>query len=155
MATVAGMVGHGLRFLALEAGCGLEVATFLGGLAVGAIAAGMARSSKTPFAVLAFAGAVTMIPGLSLYRALGGALQLARQPEAADPGAVAATLGHALQGGLVVCGLSLGLLLGARTVQALARRLDAVVGSRVGRVADRACHPLTSAPADQAAERRS
>ena len=73
MAVVGGMAGHGLRFLALQLDCWLEVATFLGGLTVGAGAAGMARSSKTPVAVIAFAGAVTMIPGLSLYRALGGA----------------------------------------------------------------------------------
>ena len=31
------MAGHGLRFLALEAGCSLEAATFLGGLAVGVV----------------------------------------------------------------------------------------------------------------------
>src|SRR5206468_1258052 len=34
MAATGGMAGHGLRFLALEAGCWLEAATFLGGLAV-------------------------------------------------------------------------------------------------------------------------
>src|SRR5262249_33700760 len=78
MAVLGGMTGHGLRFLAMEAGCWLEAATFLGGLAVGIISAWMARSCKLPVAVLTFAGAVTMIPGLNLYRALAGALQLAR-----------------------------------------------------------------------------
>lgn len=116
MAAVGGMAGHGLRFVALEAGCPLEAATFLGGLAVGAIATWMARSSKTPVAVLAFAGAVTMIPGLSLYRALGGAVQLARLPDMADPALVARTIGNAVQGCVVVSGLVLGLILGARAV---------------------------------------
>jgi uncharacterized membrane protein YjjP (DUF1212 family) len=120
MAAAGGMAGHGLRFLALEAGCRLEAATFLGGLTVGAVSAWMARSSKTPVAVIAFAGAVTMIPGLSLYRALAGALQLARQADRADPGTVAATLGNAFQGCLVVSALALGLILGARVVLALA-----------------------------------
>ncbi len=55
MAVVGGMAGHGVRFLALQAGCWLEVATFLGSLTVGVIAAWMARSSKTPVAVIAFA----------------------------------------------------------------------------------------------------
>jgi uncharacterized membrane protein YjjB (DUF3815 family) len=72
-----------------------------------------------PVAVIAFAGAVTMIPGLSLYRALGGALQLARSPVVTDPGTAAGTFAHALQGGLVVSGLALGLILGARAVLAL------------------------------------
>jgi uncharacterized membrane protein YjjP (DUF1212 family) len=88
MATLGGMAGHGLRFLAMEAGCRLEAATFLGGLAVGVISAWMTRSCKTPVAVIAFAGAVTMIPGLHLYRALAGALRLARLGERTDPGMV-------------------------------------------------------------------
>jgi uncharacterized membrane protein YjjB (DUF3815 family) len=130
MAAVGGMAGHGLRFLALEVGWSLEAATFLGGLAVGAISAWMARTSKTPVAVIAFAGAVTMIPGLSLYRALGGALQLARSPDTADATTVAGVLGHALQGCLVVGGLALGLILGARAVLALAGARDPQMGSR-------------------------
>src|SRR5262249_3677745 len=116
---------HGVRFLALQGGCWLEAATFLGGLTVGAVSAWMARSSRTPVAVIAFAGAVTMIPGLSLYRALAGALQLARQAAGA---AAAETVGNALQGCLVVGGLALGLVLGARVVQTLAgeRRAERV-----------------------------
>jgi uncharacterized membrane protein YjjP (DUF1212 family) len=120
MAAAGGMAGHGLRFLALEAGCRSEVATFLGGLTVGIVSVWMARSSRTPVAVIAFAGAVTMIPGLSLYRALAGALQLARQGDGTDPATVAATLGNAFQGCLMVSALALGLILGAKVVLALA-----------------------------------
>jgi uncharacterized membrane protein YjjB (DUF3815 family) len=115
MAAVGGMAAHGLRFLALEAGWTVQLATFLGGLTVGILSAWMARFSKTPIAVIAFAGAVTMIPGLSLYRALAGALQLARQPDLIDPVTVSGTLGYALNGCLVSGVLALGLLLGART----------------------------------------
>lgn len=124
MAMVGGMVGHGLRFVALEAGWRLEAATFLGGLAVGAISAWIARSRNLPVAVIAFAGAVTMIPGLNLYRALVGAVAVARLTATADPERVAATLGNALQGSLVVAGLVLGLLLGARIVRALTVERD-------------------------------
>jgi uncharacterized membrane protein YjjB (DUF3815 family) len=74
-----------------------------------------------PVAVIGFAGAVTMIPGLHLYRALAGAQRLARVGDAADPALVAGTLGNALQGCLVVCALALGFILGARVVLALAR----------------------------------
>ena len=118
MAALGGMAGHGLRFLALEAGCRLEAATFLGGLAVGAVSGWLARSGKTPFAVIAFAGAVTMMPGLHIYRALGGALQLARQADETAPAAMAGALGNALQSCLVVGGLTLGLVLGAKVVPA-------------------------------------
>jgi uncharacterized membrane protein YjjB (DUF3815 family) len=127
MAAVGGMVGHGLRFVAMEAGLRLEAATFFGGLAVGAIAAGMVRSSKTPVAVIAFAGAVTMIPGFNLYRALSGALQLARAPDMADAGLATATSGAALQACVVIAGLVLGLILGTRLVQELFGDRDAPI----------------------------
>jgi uncharacterized membrane protein YjjP (DUF1212 family) len=128
LATLGGMTGHGLRFLALKVGCRLEVATFLGGLAVGVISAWIARSRKLPVAVIAFAGAVTLIPGLSLFRALAGALQLARLPDTSEAGTLAGTFGSALQGTLVVSGLALGLILGARAVLARATERDSRVG---------------------------
>jgi uncharacterized membrane protein YjjP (DUF1212 family) len=131
MAVIGGMAGHGLRFLAL-AGCRLETATFLGGLAVGIVSGGMARSGKTPIAVIAFAGAVTMMPGLQMYRALGGILMLARLTSEAGPAAVAEVLGNASQAGLVVSGLVLGLIFGARTVLALYGELDSSKNPRSG-----------------------
>ena len=119
MAALPGMIGHGLRFVALEAEYGLVAATFVGGLAVGIVAELIARWARVPVAVIAFAGAVTMIPGLSLYRAFGGALRLARSAGVADPTTAAATLGHAVQGCVVVGGLALGLVVGAKAVIAL------------------------------------
>jgi uncharacterized membrane protein YjjP (DUF1212 family) len=115
-AAIGGMTGHGLRFLALQNGFELETATFFGGLAVGAISAWMARTSRAPVAVIAFAGAVTMIPGPSFYRALGGALRLARLTHDNQPGLVAGTLGQAFQACAVVSGLALGLVLGIRAI---------------------------------------
>jgi uncharacterized membrane protein YjjB (DUF3815 family) len=146
-ATVGGMAGHGLRFLALEAGLPLEAATLVGGLTVGAVAAWMARSSKTPVAVIAFAGAVTMIPGLQLYRALAGAMQLARTAGEADPSIAAGTLGNAFQAALVVGGLVLGLILGAKAVMALVERSSAME-SRRQRQADGATRRLALEPRD-------
>jgi uncharacterized membrane protein YjjP (DUF1212 family) len=132
LAAVGGMAGHGLRFLALSAGCWQETATLLGGLTVGAVSAWMSRSSRAPVAVIAFAGAVTMIPGLSLYRALAGALQLARQTDEADPATAARTLGHAFQGCVVIGGLALGFILGSRAVLALAGGRDPSAPGQIG-----------------------
>jgi uncharacterized membrane protein YjjB (DUF3815 family) len=124
MAALGGMAGHGLRYLALENGSQLETATFFGGLVVGAIAAWMARSSRAPVAVIAFAGAVTMIPGSSIYRALAGALRLARLEDGNDPLLVSRTLSHAFEAFVVVGGLALGLVLGIRTVRWLAENWE-------------------------------
>jgi uncharacterized membrane protein YjjP (DUF1212 family) len=119
MAVVGGMAGHGIRFLALEAGCRLEVATFLGCLAVGLISALIARTYKVPVAVVAFAGAVTMMPGTQMYRTLGGFLQLARLGNSAELPTIAGTLGEASQACLVVGAIALGLIIAVRAVQVL------------------------------------
>jgi uncharacterized membrane protein YjjB (DUF3815 family) len=119
-AAAGGMAGHGVRLLALEAGVRPEAAAFLGGLTVGAISGWMARRRQSPVAVTAFAGAVTMIPGLSLYRALSSARQLALLNDGTHTALLIATLGHAFQACLVVGGLGLGLIIGARVILAFA-----------------------------------
>jgi uncharacterized membrane protein YjjP (DUF1212 family) len=114
MAVLGGMAGHGLRFLALDAACRLEVATFLGGLAVGFVSALIARSYRVPFAVIAFAGAVTMMPGLQIYRALGGFLLVAHQTAETERPPVGVILANASQATLVIGALALGLIVAAR-----------------------------------------
>ncbi|HMP60914.1 MAG TPA: threonine/serine exporter family protein, partial [Gemmatales bacterium] len=119
IAAVLGMVGHGLRFLALAAGCRLEAATFLGALVIGSGAAWLGRRFGAPVAVLAFAGAVTMMPGLAMYSALGGAMKLSQQGCLADVQTAAIALADGVHAGLVVTGLVLGLVIGVRLVEAV------------------------------------
>lgn len=114
MAAAGGMVGHGLRFFALESGLRVEVATFLGALAVGLVSAWIACSYKLPIAVISFAGAVTMMPGTQMYRALGGTLQVAQLRGSAELPLIASTLADATQACLVIGALGMGLILAAR-----------------------------------------
>lgn len=114
MAMLGGMIGHGLRYIALDFGWNMQFATFLGALAVGVVSAWISRSYKVPFAVIAFAGAVTMMPGVQMYRSLRGLLQLAR--DSADLPAAAATLSDGSQAFLIVCALGLGLIVAIRVV---------------------------------------
>ena len=143
MPILGGMAGHGLRFLALELGCPLLVATFLGGLTVGVASAWMGRSHKLPVAVIGFAGAVTMLPGLQLYRALADGLWLARLGETADPRLAASAFGNAFQGSLVVSGLALGFIIGARVTLRLAGKRDLPTASGPGDDSDEVARPLT------------
>jgi uncharacterized membrane protein YjjB (DUF3815 family) len=131
-AVLGGMAGHGLRFLAVEAGWRLEAATLLGGLAVGVVSAWMARSNKSPVAVIAFAGAVTLMPGLQMYRFLRGALELARLKNETDLSTIAETLGNGFHACLVVSALALGLVVGARVVLGLTSERDAPTTSSLG-----------------------
>ena len=121
MAVLGGMAGHGVRFVALNAGCRLEIATFLGGLAVGIVASLIVRAYKVPFAVIAFAGAVTMMPGVQMYRALSGVLQLAQPNIEAKQAVIASTLGNAAQASLVIGALALGLVLADRVMLLLTK----------------------------------
>jgi uncharacterized membrane protein YjjP (DUF1212 family) len=122
MAMIGGMFGHGLRYVALQSGCTLGAATFVGGVTVGIVSAYIAKSTKSPFAVIAFAGAVTMMPGVQIYRALGGALKLARLNDAVDAPSLEDFVGNGLQACVVAGALALGLVVGLRVVALLTDR---------------------------------
>ena len=76
-----------------------------------------------------------MIPGLAIYRAIVGTVQIARQAGAADPQTVAETLGNATNGCVVVGGLTLGLIVGARLMQVLAGSRDSPTSCQSAAVA--------------------
>jgi uncharacterized membrane protein YjjB (DUF3815 family) len=116
LAAIGGVAGHGIRFLALDAGASLEVATFAGALGVGVISGCLSSWAQASVAGIGFAGAVTMMPGLQLYRALSGAVHLARQGGQTDPAVMAATFGNAFEACIVTGALATGLIVGARTV---------------------------------------
>jgi uncharacterized membrane protein YjjP (DUF1212 family) len=130
LAIVGGAFGHGLRTLALSGGWTLEAATFLGGFTVGMIAGWIARSHKTPFAAIAFAGAVTMLPGLQMYAAIRGAIQLARMQGEADSAALGASLTNGLQSAIVVAALGLGLIIAATAIRAFPQRTTSQLSRR-------------------------
>jgi uncharacterized membrane protein YjjP (DUF1212 family) len=124
LAVLGGVLGHGLRYVALQGGGKLDAATFLGGLAVGIVSACIARFTKVPVAVIAFAGAVTMMPGVQMYRALVGVLRLSRLEDGGESPAATEVLGYALQAGVVASALALGLVVGVRIVSVVAGYLD-------------------------------
>jgi uncharacterized membrane protein YjjP (DUF1212 family) len=119
LAAVGGMAGHGARFVALGFAIRVEIATLIGGLVVGAVAAWIGRKRMTPVAVIAFAGAVTMMPGVQMYRALAGTLKVSRLRGNADPELLAAAMGHAFQSAVVVLALALGLIIAEKAIERL------------------------------------
>jgi uncharacterized membrane protein YjjP (DUF1212 family) len=123
MATVGGMLGHGARYVALQSNWPLESATLIAGFVVGAASAWIAQKYKAPFAVIAFAGAVTMMPGMHIYRAIGGALQLGRLKNTADVTLIADTLGYATQATFVVIALAIGLIVANRAAALVLNRV--------------------------------
>jgi uncharacterized membrane protein YjjP (DUF1212 family) len=109
-----GMVGHGLRFVCLGEGVGLGISTLLACLAIGLISGVAGDRRGVPFGVLAFAGAVPMMPGALIYESLAGAAAMAAMGKAADPAIVASTLALFVKAAFVVGAMAVGLLAGAR-----------------------------------------
>src|SRR5690606_37809978 len=83
------------------------------------VSAWMARYVRTPVAIVAFAGAVTMMPGPLMYQSLGGMLRMARDDHAADAVAAVDLFAKIGQVGIINGGLAVGLIIGARAVTAV------------------------------------
>jgi uncharacterized membrane protein YjjP (DUF1212 family) len=109
-----GMVGHGIRYLCLQAGMPLEVSTLFACLAIGMMAAKMVDTLNVPFAAIAFAGAVPMMPGVLMFQGIGGAMQIAFAGPTAPVEMMASTLASIFKSGFVVGSMGMGLLIGAR-----------------------------------------
>lgn len=152
---ICGMVGHAMRFLRLYDGASLEAATLSACVAISLIACLAVERLQVPFAAVAFAGAVPMMPGAFIYRAIAGAMRIS-QTGRADSALLATTLSQFFKAGFVVAAMALGLLVGGRIgelVSTLARALCA----RITRTDSRALRhsARTIAPASPQAARPS
>jgi uncharacterized membrane protein YjjP (DUF1212 family) len=113
VSVACGMIGHGVRFVCLDASLGLPASTFLACCAIGVLAGAAAGRLHLPFPHVAFAGAVPMMPGTLIYRGIAGAARLAASGPGAGPADVAAMIVPSLQALLVVGAMAAGLFAGA------------------------------------------
>ena len=111
---VCGMVGHGIRYVCLEQGMGHEISTLLACLAIGAISGIAADRRHLPFAALAFAAAVPMMPGVFIYEGLAGTVTMSVMGKAVDPAVSAVTLALFIKAAFVIGSMAIGLLGGSR-----------------------------------------
>lgn len=108
-----GMVGHGIRYLCLQQGMSLEISTLFACMAIGFMAIRWVSSMRIPFEAVAFAGAVPMMPGVSMFRSIGGTMDIAEAGSHASQELVAGTLANIFQSIFVVGSMGMGLLVGA------------------------------------------
>jgi uncharacterized membrane protein YjjP (DUF1212 family) len=112
-AVICGMIGHGIRYAGMEQGMSQVLATLLGCLAIGIVAMITTDWARLPFASVAFAGAVPMMPGVFIYESFAGALGVSAAGRGADPALLAATLALFVKAAFIVGAMAIGLLVGA------------------------------------------
>lgn len=120
---LCGMLGHGIRYLGLEYGVGLAMSTLIACFVIGVFAASFVERLRVPFAAVAFASAVPMMPGVLMFRAIGGAMEISLAGAKAGPVLVASTFSNLFTAGFVVGAMGMGLLIGARVNFAPLKRL--------------------------------
>jgi uncharacterized membrane protein YjjP (DUF1212 family) len=117
-----GMLAHALRWGALAAlGAGAAVGAFVACLAVGLIMTPVARHWQMPFAAIGFASVVSMLPGVYLFRAASGLVQLVSGAQTTLD-LVSATLADGITAVTIVLAMSFGLIVPRVVIDRLSDR---------------------------------
>jgi uncharacterized membrane protein YjjP (DUF1212 family) len=114
VSVLCGMIGHGIRFVSMEQGLNQVPATLLGCLFIGLSAGIAAQRLQLPFATIAFASSVSMMPGVFIHESFAGALRISSLGRGADASLVAASIALFLKAAFVVGAMVIGLLVGDR-----------------------------------------
>ena len=120
---LVGMLAHGARWAAISvAGVNVEVAALLACLIVGTLITPLADRMRMPFAAVAFASVVALMPGVYVFRMAEGFVTLVLSGEATPPAVIAATLADGATAFLITLSMAFGLILPKVCIERLSRR---------------------------------
>jgi len=105
-----GMLAHGCRWGALALGASGEIGALVACLVVGVIISPVSDRLRLPFAGLAFACVVSLIPGVFLFRMAGGMVELVARGAQTPPELLAQTAADGATALLIILAMSFGLL---------------------------------------------
>jgi len=105
-----GMLAHALRWGALSMGASAEIGALVACLLVGTITAPIADRLRLPFAGLAFASVVSLIPGVFLFRMAGGMVDLVTLGDHATPELVTQVAADGTTALMIILAMAFGLI---------------------------------------------
>ena len=134
-----GMLAHAGRWMVVMLlGGSVEVGAFVACLLVGIVITPIADRLRLPFAALAFASVVSLIPGVFLFRMGGGVVALAMTGAKAPAGLLLDTVADGSTAVLIILAMTFGLIFPKLVIEhfvgpALAGGLGRGVGGRLRR----------------------
>ena len=106
-----GMLAHAVRWMTITLlGGSIELGAFTACLLVGIITTPIADRLRLPFAALAFASVVSLIPGVFLFRMGGGLVELAMLGAKASPDLLLGTVADGTTAVLIILAMTFGLI---------------------------------------------
>ena len=107
---LVGMIAHALHWLALAMGANVYAAAFLACLFVGLVITPLANRLRLPFAAMAFAAVVSLIPGVFLFRMAAGLVQIAKLSVNTPPSLALAVVAEGSTAILIILAMGFGLI---------------------------------------------
>jgi len=106
-----GMCAHALRWVVITAaGAGVSTGALVACLLVGTVMTPVANHLRLPFAAVAFASVVSLIPGVYLFRMAGGLVALTSLGEKASPDVLVGTIADGSTAVLIIMAMTFGLI---------------------------------------------
>lgn len=108
---VIGMVAHAIRWGTIEVGYSVVMGAFTACLFAGLVATPLAHKLKLPFAALAFASVVSMMPGVFLFRLSSALIDIFNMGEKSSLVALTAAAADGIAAMMICLAIALGLIL--------------------------------------------